>query len=199
VRYPQRDHYPEWFRLGSNAGWQEGKNQIPFGADFDGSSLLADSELNLDDFDDEWHHQVERLAEMAADNRQINRLPSMVDAGPGVCRSKTDHRKRRHYAGFDCRGRCQKRRVEASVAKRSNRVHSSLRITMNSKLSIDPQVLPLRLGGMPLSLPGGFTTNRWPGNDKTSHDKQREQRANKELRKDDASISESVDKFLFRG
>jgi hypothetical protein len=70
---------------------------------------------------------------------------------------------------------------------------------MNSELSIDPQLLPLRLGGMPLSLPGGFTTNRWPGNDKTSHDKQREQRANKELRKDDASISESVDKFLFRG
>jgi hypothetical protein len=73
---------------------------------------------------------------------------------------------------------------------------------MNSELSIDPQLLPLRLGGMPLSLPGGFTTNRWPGNDKTSHDKQREQREQRvcrELRKDDASISESVDKFLFRG
>jgi hypothetical protein len=120
VRYPQRDHYPEWFRLGSNAGWQEGKNQIPFGADFDGSSLLADdSELNLDD--DEWHHQVERLAEMAADNRQINRLPSMVDAGPGVCRSTVRNstwdrlRNRVKFRGSSLRAWCRNRLRKTSA------------------------------------------------------------------------------------
>ncbi len=88
IKWPQREHYPQWFRLGCHDGRQEGEDLSHFGADFDGSSLVDDDGPSLEAIEQrQWQADFDAVGRLAEEIRGDNRIPSMVDCGHGVCRS----------------------------------------------------------------------------------------------------------------
>lgn len=90
IGYPQRKRYPQWFRLGALDGTQEGEDQSPNGTDFDGSELTeVDAAITVESLEQrQWQSDFDAVGRLAEEIRGDNRIPSMVDCGHGVCRSR---------------------------------------------------------------------------------------------------------------
>lgn len=86
VRYPQRERYPDWYRLGEVAGRVAG-DEAGGGCDVYVGNSLVHLDGETDDGDEQWSSDLAALEAMRQENSQANRLPSMVDDGDGVCRA----------------------------------------------------------------------------------------------------------------
>lgn len=97
IKWPQREQYPTWFRLGDQSGRLSGRgdeeDQQPTSHGGDcpsnllGKSLVVDVDLSASEEDQIWQRDFAGLQKMAAKNRKRKALPLLADAGSGVCRS----------------------------------------------------------------------------------------------------------------
>ncbi len=85
IRAPQRQHYPTWFRLGDRAN--QASEESSCGQYIDSSVLEAEQDESSDFIEsEEFRIELTKLDSMVRDNLELNKLPSMVDTGQGVCR-----------------------------------------------------------------------------------------------------------------
>lgn len=97
IKWPQREHYPTWFRLGEQSGrlgeaqGDDGDYSTTQGGDCPTDLLGRTLELNVDmsagEEDSLWQSDLEGLAKLAAKNRKRKQIPALIDCGSGVARA----------------------------------------------------------------------------------------------------------------
>jgi hypothetical protein len=103
IKWPQREQYPTWFRLGDQSSRlsggslaDEAESASPFGSQVYGQDcpgeLLGKSLETATDPDDEedqliWQRDLAGLSRLAQKNRKRKPRPALIDAGSGVCRA----------------------------------------------------------------------------------------------------------------
>jgi hypothetical protein len=101
IKWPQREQYPTWFRLGDQSGRLSGRSDdgqdeaashggsqggdCP--SDLLGKSLVVDVDLTASEEDQIWQRDLAGLQKMAAKHRKRKSPAPMIDAGNGVCRA----------------------------------------------------------------------------------------------------------------
>lgn len=97
IKWPQREQYPTWFRLGdqsSRLSAGDGAGTDDSGgcgsdcpSDLLGKTLEIAVELTGDEDEQIWQSSLTGLASLAKQNRKRKQFPLLVDAGSGVARS----------------------------------------------------------------------------------------------------------------
>jgi hypothetical protein len=96
IKWPQREQYPTWFRLGDQSGRLSGggdESQAGFGqgddcpSDLLGQKLVVESDFVGDEEDQLWQRDLAGLQKLAAKNRKRKSSAVLVDEGQGMCRS----------------------------------------------------------------------------------------------------------------
>jgi hypothetical protein len=98
IKWPQREQYPTWFRLGDQSGRlsssssrdDEGRgsgqgDDCP--SDLLGKTLVVQSDLSGEEEDQIWQSDLAGLQKLAAKNRKRVGFPLLIDRGAGVCRA----------------------------------------------------------------------------------------------------------------
>lgn len=97
IKWPQREQYPTWFRLGdqssrlSSQNAEESNYEAGYGSDCPedllGRTLEIAVEMAGDEDEQIWQSSLAGLKKLSAKNRKRKQLPLLVDAGGGVARA----------------------------------------------------------------------------------------------------------------